>query len=147
MVVVYASVKFGVYDILFFFFKQKTAYEMRISDWSSDVCSSDLPHFTRIGVYAGDRAQHHPRVALRTQNRAYRPRDIRWRQAGSGHLIQQRLEQMKIAAIDQGDVNRRLAQGERGRPTGKTGADDNHLRARPCSVWLDRKSTTLNCSH
>src|SRR3546814_10069476 len=37
------------YDILvplfyfvFFFFKQKTAYEMRISDWSSDVCSSDL---------------------------------------------------------------------------------------------------------
>src|SRR3546814_6084744 len=29
--------------IVFFFFKQKTAYEMRISDWSSDVCSSDLP--------------------------------------------------------------------------------------------------------
>src|SRR3546814_10888922 len=35
---------FLVYFILcfFFFFKQKTAYEMRISDWSSDVCSSDL---------------------------------------------------------------------------------------------------------
>src|SRR3546814_8640382 len=32
-----------VYDwLVFFFFKQKTAYEMRISDWSSDVCSSDL---------------------------------------------------------------------------------------------------------
>src|SRR3546814_20929700 len=30
------------YGVLFFFFKQKTAYEMRISDWSSDVCSSDL---------------------------------------------------------------------------------------------------------
>src|SRR3546814_195857 len=30
------------YFLLFFFFKQKTAYEMRISDWSSDVCSSDL---------------------------------------------------------------------------------------------------------
>src|SRR3546814_4438636 len=29
--------------MIFFFFKQKTAYEMRISDWSSDVCSSDLP--------------------------------------------------------------------------------------------------------
>src|SRR3546814_4146634 len=28
---------------VFCFFKQKTAYEMRISDWSSDVCSSDLP--------------------------------------------------------------------------------------------------------
>src|SRR3546814_6094891 len=30
-------------NMFFFFFKQKTAYEMRISDWSSDVCSSDLP--------------------------------------------------------------------------------------------------------
>src|SRR3546814_10386654 len=30
--------------VFFFFFKQKTAYEMRISDWSSDVCSSDLHH-------------------------------------------------------------------------------------------------------
>src|SRR3546814_5922491 len=30
------------YGFCFFFFKQKTAYEMRISDWSSDVCSSDL---------------------------------------------------------------------------------------------------------
>src|SRR3546814_6486241 len=39
--------------LLFFFFKQKTAYEMRISDWSSDVCSSDLEH---PGV--GYRAEH-----------------------------------------------------------------------------------------
>src|SRR3546814_6193625 len=31
--------------MFFFFFKQKTAYEMRISDWSSDVCSSDLPRW------------------------------------------------------------------------------------------------------
>src|SRR3546814_3555897 len=38
----------------FFFFKQKTAYEMRISDWSSDVCSSDLNHF-RGGVRARQR--------------------------------------------------------------------------------------------
>src|SRR3546814_12809557 len=57
--------------ILFFFFKQKTAYEMRISDWSSDVCSSDLqgldlrapghagaaPH-RRFGVF--DRRQRPP---------------------------------------------------------------------------------------
>src|SRR3546814_3345128 len=33
---------FYVFVVFFFFFKQKTAYEMRISDWSSDVCSSDL---------------------------------------------------------------------------------------------------------
>src|SRR3546814_1350577 len=31
-----------MYSVCFFFFKQKTAYEVRISDWSSDVCSSDL---------------------------------------------------------------------------------------------------------
>src|SRR3546814_7521092 len=31
-----------MFSFIFFFFKQKTAYEMRISDWSSDVCSSDL---------------------------------------------------------------------------------------------------------
>src|SRR3546814_4137268 len=34
--------------ICFFFFKQKTAYEMRISDWSSDVCSSDLVVITAM---------------------------------------------------------------------------------------------------
>src|SRR3546814_4812079 len=38
--------------MLFFFFKQKTAYEMRISDWSSDVCSSDLRPFS-IRCFAG----------------------------------------------------------------------------------------------
>src|SRR3546814_7836257 len=35
---------------VFFFFKQKTAYELRISDWSSDVCSSDLSLPSRIGL-------------------------------------------------------------------------------------------------
>src|SRR3546814_7326305 len=33
---------------IFFFFKQKTAYEMRISDWSSDVCSSDLKVTSKV---------------------------------------------------------------------------------------------------
>src|SRR3546814_9249388 len=49
-----------------FFFKQKTAYEMRISDWSSDVCSSDLhvigaaDKAERMQVQAvGDRTRHH----------------------------------------------------------------------------------------
>src|SRR3546814_1637830 len=41
--------------LLFFVFKQKTAYEMRISDWSSDVCSSDLPD--RPGNGAADRTR------------------------------------------------------------------------------------------
>src|SRR3546814_2674770 len=49
MIIIYYS-SYGCSSVLlhrivcgcFFFFKQKTAYEMRISDWSSDVCSSDL---------------------------------------------------------------------------------------------------------
>src|SRR3546814_6065471 len=41
----YCSLVYG----FFFFFKQKTAYEMRISDWSSDVCSSDLLPPVNIG--------------------------------------------------------------------------------------------------
>src|SRR3546814_17561010 len=44
--------------MFFFFFKQKTAYEMRISDWSSDVCSSDLRGARRHD--AGDRGRNGP---------------------------------------------------------------------------------------
>src|SRR3546814_2301431 len=48
--------------IYVFFFKQKTAYEMRISDWSSDVCSSDLPGL--LGLEPGDlRADHAAHLA------------------------------------------------------------------------------------
>src|SRR3546814_20853917 len=52
---VYTIVSYVIcrYVYLFFFFKQKTAYEMRISDWSSDVCSSDLAEHA-----SGDLAEH-----------------------------------------------------------------------------------------
>src|SRR3546814_8085890 len=46
--------------LFFFFFKQKTAYEMRISDWSSDVCSSDLGDRTHL-VRCWPLARPHPR--------------------------------------------------------------------------------------
>src|SRR3546814_1654492 len=65
----------------FFFFKQKTAYEMRISDWSSDVCSSDLATAGRTA--AGRQAPPYPlgraaapRAAarrLRETGASYRP--------------------------------------------------------------------------
>src|SRR3546814_9496476 len=45
--------------VFFFFFKQKTAYEMRISDWSSDVCSSDL-RFTTDEVWPKGILDAHP---------------------------------------------------------------------------------------
>src|SRR3546814_4885727 len=51
-----------VYVFIFFFFKQKTAYEMRISDWSSDVCSSDLDRPGLLGLrplgLVEDRPEH-----------------------------------------------------------------------------------------
>src|SRR3546814_1799650 len=58
---------------LFFLFKQKTAYEMRISDWSSDVCSSDLPdqHLETEGD------ETHPLSANARQQRAERDADGR----------------------------------------------------------------------
>src|SRR3546814_4626612 len=46
----------GVALRVFVFFKQKTAYDMRISDWSSDVCSSDLLGFVHLFAGAVERA-------------------------------------------------------------------------------------------
>src|SRR3546814_8186623 len=40
-----------LFSLYMFFFKQKTAYEMRISDWSSDVCSSDLNFNNAIALF------------------------------------------------------------------------------------------------
>src|SRR3546814_7885172 len=65
--------------VYFFFFKQKTAYEMRISDWSSDVCSSDL--------------QHELRFFLVVFQIAFFAADL--------HLVQRRLRNIHIAALDQ----------------------------------------------
>src|SRR3546814_6206701 len=52
--------------MIFFFFKQKTAYEMRISDWSSDVCSSDLlPYGYRKWMLVGN---HFHSIGLALKN-------------------------------------------------------------------------------
>src|SRR3546814_4975693 len=50
--------------VAFFFFKQKTAYEMRISDWSSDVCSSDLAR--KLARTSGDTRPSKLRLPDRT---------------------------------------------------------------------------------
>src|SRR3546814_4293902 len=70
---------------MFFFFKQKTAYEMRISDWSSDVCSSDLTvlaDFTRAGerivmLRGGDGGRGNASYKSST-NRAPRQHGVGW---------------------------------------------------------------------
>src|SRR3546814_1049715 len=61
----------GVYMSFCFFFKQKTAYEMRISDWSSDVCSSDL---TAGGLMNTDTVTVRPDVTLDVVQRYLRLR-------------------------------------------------------------------------
>src|SRR3546814_12832235 len=64
--------------IFFFFFKQKTAYEMRISDWSSDVCSSDLAALCAIAEELtqapSSAAEQHDHNVLRVSN-ILRPRE------------------------------------------------------------------------
>src|SRR3546814_8714509 len=59
---------------IFFFFKQKTAYEMRISDWSSDVCSSDLKvdQGSHHCQGRGQSARNNQRRACRAQARRRR---------------------------------------------------------------------------
>src|SRR3546814_2979952 len=65
--------KYGNFDFSFFFFKQKTAYEMRISDWSSDVCSSDLKPGCEFRLGTDDPT--YCRWSMMVMNRR---RDFRW---------------------------------------------------------------------
>src|SRR3546814_19657259 len=53
---------------MFFFFKQKTAYEMRISDWSSDVCSSDLRQELREDLVGDARAHEGVLMAVAVED-------------------------------------------------------------------------------
>src|SRR3546814_16008558 len=75
----------------FFFFKQKTAYEMRISDWSSDVCSSDLitARDNDIGGYV-NAAQ----AALNTQLKL--PAGYSWAWAGHYQFMQRAERRMAV---------------------------------------------------
>src|SRR3546814_4768231 len=74
-VISYRYMDIGYSCVCIFFFKQKTAYEMRISDWSSDVCSSDLitkrnaPVIPRVNNHQNQRANRAPaRMATPTRS-------------------------------------------------------------------------------
>src|SRR3546814_7063136 len=92
-----------IYLGVFFFFKQKTAYEMRISDWSSDVCSSDLSGKCRSSTNCGPRITRHgaPGTRLRATERnghacARRKQQILERQAGLRHGPYRRSEERRV---------------------------------------------------
>src|SRR3546814_9733749 len=84
-----------------FFFKQKTAYELRISDWSSDVCSSDLDMVLDIGVeiFAADAlddiARERGRISGIGRRRAGREDAFGQRER---HLLLERHHRLRIAA-------------------------------------------------
>src|SRR3546814_17925104 len=71
-----------MYWFLVLFFKQKTAYEMRISDWSSDVCSSDLPDRHRLAM----RRERGAQLALPILGRV-QPRDRQLPRAMRPHAL------------------------------------------------------------
>src|SRR3546814_1158816 len=78
------SIHFKCFMTFIFFVKQKTAYEMLISDWSSDVCSSDLQADALIPVPGGTGFHRHDPKALgasRQQKAAQHQRDAQ-RQEG-----------------------------------------------------------------
>src|SRR3546814_9104085 len=134
--------------VFFFFFKQKTAYEMRISDWSSDVCSSDLLLFTALPVGAF-------RVADQGRGRQPRP---------SRHIVRipARIEG---PGVDRSATIQNISLSgmalEAGLPVNPGKMLTIHLEGLPpmegrvrwsrgsrCGVLLtDRKSTRLNSSH
>src|SRR3546814_14836719 len=80
---------------MFFFFKQKTAYEMRISDWSSDVCSSDL--------LPGIEGTHLDAVFARCEVGRQRsaPQVRRWLGFGRTVVTPQRFRQVVAHVLDQ----------------------------------------------
>src|SRR3546814_5374479 len=120
---------FLVTSFWFFFFKQKTAYEVRISDWSSDVCSSDLFTITAsIGIARapehGDRPQtliHNADAAMYDSKRRIRNG---W-QVFTPALAQTQQDRLRV------ETHLRRA------------ADNNAFHL----VYQDRKSTRLNSSH
>src|SRR3546814_7216880 len=79
---------FGVCCVLIFFFKQKTAYEMRISDWSSDVCSSDLDDRITAHGKAISRLPLEPRLAHMLVRAG--DRDLGWMAAEVAVLVTER---------------------------------------------------------
>src|SRR3546814_1744999 len=86
---------------MFFFVKQKTAYEMRISDWSSDVCSSDL-------LANGARLKHAAGGVERIDggvDAEFRDRTV---QNGRGVQVRERGRRRGVGQIVGGDVDRQI---------------------------------------
>src|SRR3546814_8250019 len=139
---------FLVLLVCIFFFKQKTAYEMRISDWSSDVCSSDLIE-----------EEHHPRL-VRIADLRKLLEEFRQQPEQEGGVEGRRQDQLvgsqdvdrpaPVAVAAQEVRQRQLRLTEEGLGTllvqGQQATLDRAHRS-TADVAVDRKSTRLNSSH
>src|SRR3546814_16940549 len=114
-----------------FFFKQKTAYEMRISDWSSDVCSSDLfPRLFRAGPGRLPADVNHRRASFIHGEGRVR---------GGGWIVQM------LAAIGK-TVGRHI---QHAHDLGRIEADDPlakpERRSRPCNAGSEERRVGTEC--
>src|SRR3546814_2353780 len=87
---------------MFFFFKQKTAYEMRISDWSSDVCSSDLRLWRMNSTSSRpmQRAGETARPGTDLDDRALREAGCRARNAAGQVEVEQEVLAQRLAGAE-----------------------------------------------
>src|SRR3546814_2524183 len=134
---------------MFFFFKQKTAYEMRISDWSSDVCSSDLRFFQqRLGYINPERPEGRVPVDAKAN-----------RQAGFGRIAEIEFPERRNRVGHQRGMATRAGLSRGCYHSTRSiaalelpGAVPNRANSCGSAVikrWAvrDRKSTRLNSSH
>src|SRR3546814_6381134 len=125
------------YVLYFFFFKQKTAYEMRISDWSSDVCSSDLlplGNLVSLPRVDSDHAARHRRNERAVGGRALPcPAAHAGQREGEGLAFRENQHGIAVRGGDAGQL--------------PVVADLDRSRLAAVPQRPDRKSTRLNSSH
>src|SRR3546814_6258274 len=122
-------------QVLFFFFKQKTAYEMRISDWSSDVCSSDL-----VAAAKDQDADAFVRGAEGLRRLADLEVDER--------RLERRGQRAHLDIVARHDARPQLLRHRVGAAAAGDGACRfGELAGELGCLCLDRKSTRLNSSH
>src|SRR3546814_1043477 len=121
---------------LFFFFKQKTAYEMRISDWSSDVCSSDL---TDVFYKVDDENYLILFTRLGRQEAAFKAK-----------VIADEIQKLVVGELPAGHeviVSSTVAEVDRSLVLQKVNSLQDLVEYVRTSAAADRKSTRLNSSH
>src|SRR3546814_7532841 len=122
----------------FFFFKQKTAYEMRISDWSSDVCSSDLAQPDHGGKRCGDIAEL---VGAQREDRGNR---LVEQAAGGGANLCGLSEQSRRGVSRSGRDGAIAVRGRQPRSEEHTSELQSLMRISYAVFCLKKKKTTQN---